>query len=170
MLTLSLLPLLGENSVIHHHVSQSLLFLEIVFLGETLALTQRQPVMWQHFTPGMVHASVGQKLVKSNKLQVFLLSDDKFWTLHLRLQTITNAIWKLLVHVLIFCSSPPPPTNYTSILIKPFSFVWYIIPLLKTGALASTRDLLLTMKKLVKTGVCMTDCNYWLQYLPNDSV
>ncbi len=35
----------------------------------------------------------------------------------------------------------PPPTNYILTLIKPFSFVWYVIPLLKTGALASTRNL-----------------------------
>ncbi len=34
-----------------------------------------------------------------------------------------------------------PPTNYILTLIKPFSFVWYVIPLLKTGALASTCDL-----------------------------
>jgi hypothetical protein len=35
----------------------------------------------------------------------------------------------------------PPPTNYILTLIKPFSFVWYVIPLLKTGVLASTCDL-----------------------------
>ncbi len=34
-----------------------------------------------------------------------------------------------------------PPTNYILTLIKPFSFIWYVTPLLKTGALASTRDL-----------------------------
>ncbi len=36
-----------------------------------------------------------------------------------------------------------PPTNYILILIKPFSFVWYVIPLLKTGVLASTHNLFL---------------------------
>jgi hypothetical protein len=36
-----------------------------------------------------------------------------------------------------------PPTNYILTLIKPFSFIWYAIPLLKTGALASTCDLYL---------------------------
>ncbi len=36
-----------------------------------------------------------------------------------------------------------PPTNYISTFIKPFSFVWYIIPLLKTGFLVSTRDFFL---------------------------
>ncbi len=36
-----------------------------------------------------------------------------------------------------------PPTNYILTLIKPFSFVWYVMPLLKTGALASTHDLFL---------------------------
>ncbi len=30
------------------------------------------------------------------------------------------------------------PTNYILTLVKPFSFVWYVIPLLKTGAFAST--------------------------------
>ncbi len=35
-----------------------------------------------------------------------------------------------------------PPTNYILTFIKPFSFV-YVIPLLKTGFLASTRDLFL---------------------------
>ncbi len=43
---------------------------------------------------------------------------------------------KLLCHV-------DPPQNYIFIFIKPFSFVWYVIPLLKTGFLASTRDLFL---------------------------
>ncbi len=36
-----------------------------------------------------------------------------------------------------------PPTNYIFTFIKPFSFVWYVIPPLKTGFLASTRDLFL---------------------------
>jgi hypothetical protein len=36
-----------------------------------------------------------------------------------------------------------PPTNYILTLIKPFSFVWYVVPILKTGAPASTRDLFL---------------------------
>ncbi len=34
-----------------------------------------------------------------------------------------------------------PPTNYILTLVKPFSFIWYVIPLLKTGALALTCDL-----------------------------
>ncbi len=34
-----------------------------------------------------------------------------------------------------------PPTNYILTLIKPFSFIWYVIPLLKTGALVSTCNL-----------------------------
>jgi hypothetical protein len=34
-------------------------------------------------------------------------------------------------------------TNYILILVKPFSFVCYVIPLSKTGALASTRDFFL---------------------------
>ncbi len=35
------------------------------------------------------------------------------------------------------------PINYILTLVKPFSFVWYVIPLLKTGVLALTRDLFL---------------------------
>ncbi len=47
-----------------------------------------------------------------------------------------------------------PPTNYIVTLVKPFSFIWYVIPLLKTGALVSTRNIYLrvdnkkTKKKL----------------------
>ncbi len=36
-----------------------------------------------------------------------------------------------------------PPTKYILIFIKPFSFIWYVIPLLKTGFLLTTRDLFL---------------------------
>ncbi len=36
-----------------------------------------------------------------------------------------------------------PPINYILTFIKPFSFVWYVITLLKTGFLASTHDLFL---------------------------
>jgi hypothetical protein len=49
----------------------------------------------------IVHARVGQKLVKSTKLRVLRVANDKFWTLHLRLQTITDAILKPLVKILI---------------------------------------------------------------------
>ncbi len=47
-------------------------------------------------------------------------------------------------------TSPPPPSNHILTLIKPFSFNWYVIPLLKTGALALTCNLFykLAMKKL----------------------
>ena len=47
----------------------------------------------------IVHARVGQKLVKSTKLRVLRVANDKFWTLHLRLQTITDAILKPLVKI-----------------------------------------------------------------------
>ncbi len=54
--------------------------------------------------------------------------------------------------MLFLLLSPPQKNNYILTFIKPFSFVWYVIPLLKTGALASTCDLFckLTMKKLKK--------------------
>ncbi len=44
---------------------------------------------------------------------------------------------------MLFYRSNPPPTNHIFTLVQPFSFVWYVIPLLKTGALASTRILFL---------------------------
>ncbi len=53
----------------------------------------------------------------------------------------TRAPYQPLLHVL-FCYLNPPK-NYILTLIMPFSFVWYVIPLLKTGALASTCDLFL---------------------------
>ncbi len=56
--------------------------------------------------------------------------------------TSTNAIQQPLFHKL-FCYGDPPPTNYIPTFIKPFSLVWYVIPLLKTGFLASTCDLFL---------------------------
>ncbi len=36
-----------------------------------------------------------------------------------------------------------PPINYIVTLVKPFFFVWYVIPLLKAGVLASICDLFL---------------------------
>jgi hypothetical protein len=46
------------------------------------------------------------------------------------------------------------------------------IPLLKTGALALTRDLFLQVdnKKIEKTSICVTNCIYQPQYLPNGGV
>ncbi len=66
----------------------------------------------------------------------------------------------------------PSPTNYILTLIKPFSFIWYVIPLLKTGALASTHDLFVQVnnENLKKNKVGLTDYNYWPQYLPNGKV
>ncbi len=51
----------------------------------------------------------------------------------------TNAIQPPLLHSSLL--SLTPPTIYIVTSVKPFSFVWYVIPLLKTGALASTCDL-----------------------------
>ncbi len=42
-----------------------------------------------------------------------------------------------------FFQLDPPPINYIVTLVKPFSFIWYVIPLLKTGVLVSTRNLFL---------------------------
>ncbi len=69
------------------------------------------------------------------------MTDDKFWTQDLWSQTTTNAIVKPLDHMLFLLLTPPPPkkkTKYILTLIKHFSCVWYVIPRLKTGALAST--------------------------------
>ncbi len=40
-------------------------------------------------------------------------------------------------------ASLSPPTNYILTLVKPFSYDWYVIPLLKTGALALTCNIFL---------------------------
>ncbi len=42
---------------------------------------------------------------------------------------------------MLFCHLDPPPINYILTLVKPFSFVWYVIPLLETGAFDSTSNL-----------------------------
>ncbi len=56
-----------------------------------------------------------------------------------------------------------PPTNYILIFIKPFSFAWYVIPLLKTGLLVLTRDLFLRFWrwKHKKNVVAMSTLCYW---------
>jgi hypothetical protein len=65
------------------------------------------------------------------------MSDNEFWTLHLEIHT------QYRNHSSICYSyNLTPPTNYILTLVQPFSFVWYVVPLLKTGALASTCDLL----------------------------
>jgi hypothetical protein len=38
-------------------------------------------------SPGMVHVYVGQKLLKNHKIRVFLMSDNEYLTLHLKIQT-----------------------------------------------------------------------------------
>ncbi len=40
-----------------------------------------------------------------------------------------------------YSASLTPPTNHILTLVKPFSFIWYVIPLLETGAFDSTRAL-----------------------------
>ncbi len=60
------------------------------------------------------------------------------------LDTIPTSTNTIDNHSSICCSvSQTPPTNYIITFIKPFSFVWYVIPLLKTGFLASTHELFL---------------------------
>ncbi len=81
------------------------------------------------------------------------MTNKKFCTQDLRSQTILNAIVKPLHHMLFLLLIPQ--TNYILTLIKPFSFVWYVIPLLKTGALALTCDLFVQVDK--KNGVGMFD-------------
>ncbi len=81
----------------------------------------------------MVHAWVGQKLLKNYIFKRFLVS--RSWTRD-TVPTSTNAIWQPLLHI-VFCQLDPP-TNYILTFLKPFSLVWYVIPLLKTGFLAST--------------------------------
>ncbi len=85
----------------------------------------------------MVQANVGQKLLKRHILRVFsgVRSYSGFKiTNYYKRNSETTPPYVILI-------TKPPPTNYILTLIKPFSFVWYVIPLLKTGALASTCDL-----------------------------
>ncbi len=77
------------------------------------------------------------------------MSDNKILTLHLKIQT-QNRNHSYICYLI---SNPPQQIIFTSL--ESFSFVWYVIPLLKTGALASTCNLFLqvddekTCKKLV---------------------
>ncbi len=87
---------------------------------------------------GMVHAWVGQKLLKITFLRVFQCPKVELWTLFQQVQTQYNNHSCISYSVMV-----TPPTNYILTFIKPFSFAWYVIPLLKTGFLASTRDLFL---------------------------
>ncbi len=89
---------------------------------------------------GVVHANIGQKLLICYPLRVF--SGDQYKvsntgfkiTNYYKYNSETTQLYDILI-------TKPPPTNYILILIKPFFFVWYVIPLLKTGALAPTCDL-----------------------------
>ncbi len=64
------------------------------------------------------------------------MSEYEFQALHLKIQI------KYRNHLPIYYSvSLTPPTNYILTLFNPFSFVWYVIPLLKTGAFNSTCNL-----------------------------
>ncbi len=121
--------------------------------------------MWD----GMVHAREGQKLVKSNKITSFL--GDRAWVLdtafkstnYYKPNTETTCAYVILIFI--------PHQQIILTLIKPFSFVWYVIPLLKTGALAPvTYFYKLTMKKLKKNKVGLTNCIYRPQYLPGGGV
>jgi hypothetical protein len=61
---------------------------------------------------GMVHAKVGQKLVNSNKLRVFLLSNDECGTLHLRLQLLQTQ-YKTTCSCLYMLVYPPQQIIYS---------------------------------------------------------
>ncbi len=66
------------------------------------------------------------------------MSKVELWTLFQPVQTQYNNHSSISYSVWV-----TPPTNYILTLIEPFSFVWCVIPLLKTGFLVSTRDLFL---------------------------
>ncbi len=76
------------------------------------------------------------------------MSEYEFWTLHLRILTQYSN------HMSICCFiSITPPTNYTVTLIKPFSFVWYVIPTVKNRGLSIdlwSFPTVLTMKNIKK--------------------
>ncbi len=91
----------------------------------------------------------------------------EFQTLQLRIQTQSqNHSSKC------YSSSLTPPTNYILTLVKPFSFVWYVIPLLKTRAFESTCNLFqhVDNEKHQKTGIAMSLLCYRLQYLPDGGI
>ncbi len=81
----------------------------------------------------------GPKTLKKYIFKSFLMSQS--WTRD-TVPTSTNAIRQPLLHI-VFCQLDPPNKLYILTFLKPFSLVWYVIPPLKTGFLASTRDLLL---------------------------
>ncbi len=59
------------------------------------------------------------------------MSEYEFLTLHIRIQT------QYRNHLSIcYYATVTSPANYILILVKPFSFAWYVIPSLKTVALA----------------------------------
>ena len=80
-----------------------------------------------------------QKLVKSNKITSFNRC-PKHRIRHCSNEYKRNMITTLACTILLF---RPPPINYILNLVKPFHFDWYVIPLLKRGVLALTRDLFL---------------------------
>jgi hypothetical protein len=86
----------------------------------------------------MVHAWVGQKLLKNTFLSVFWCTEVELRTLFQRVQMQYCNHSSISYSVMV-----TPPTSYILTFIKPFSFVWYVIPLLKTGFLALTHDLFL---------------------------
>ncbi len=84
------------------------------------------------------------------------MTNDKFLRLHLEIKM------QYRNHLSIcYSASLTPQINCILTLGKPFSFVWYVIPLLKTGAFASTCNLfLLVDDEKTKKKLCMCD---WLQ-------
>ncbi len=61
--------------------------------------------------------------------------DDRLWVFNATFR-VYHVLLKPLVHVLFY--SQAPQTNEILTFMKPCSCVWYVIPPLKTGALAST--------------------------------
>jgi hypothetical protein len=89
-------------------------------------------------TTGMVHVWVGQKLKKIHFKEFFDVPKVELRTLFQQVQMQYSNHSSVSYSVMLI-----PPTNYILTFIKPFSFVWYVIPLLKTRFLALTRDLFL---------------------------
>ncbi len=85
---------------------------------------------------GMVQANVGKKLVKRNKITSFHQC-PKVSSGHCSNKYKCNMTTTPPYVILI----TNPPTNYILTLVKLFSFIWYVIPLLKAGALALTCNL-----------------------------
>ena len=114
----------------------------------------------------MVQANVGQKLVKSNILWVFSKSDG-FDHKPISPEVILDVNHSLKQSNAILT---PPPTKYPIVLLRWFSSVWFVIPLLIVGAILLLRAHFQCVDNEKTPGVCMSDWWYQSKCLPDGGV